>query len=161
MSLEIYMSVTGERQGQLTGSGGNDEGKWISVLSFSHTIAAPHDQASGLSSGKRQHKPVVITKSIDAASHQLYQAQITHETLTSVVIEFVDTSADGREHVVETVDLEDASIISLSFASRGGTPCNLITLDYGAISHNGVPVQVLPLHFGLAQGPGATAVGSA
>ncbi len=40
---------------------------WIDVLSVSQ-ISVPRDAASGMATGKRQHKPVTITKRIDKAS---------------------------------------------------------------------------------------------
>jgi hypothetical protein len=36
-------------------------------------IVSPRDSASGLPTGKRQHKPIVITKELDKSSPLLFQ----------------------------------------------------------------------------------------
>ena len=46
---------------------------WIDVLSISG-LSIPQDKASGLPTGKRQHKPITITKRIDKATPLLAKA---------------------------------------------------------------------------------------
>src|SRR6266545_4993 len=58
------------------------------VIAVSHEIVSPRDAASGLPTGKRQHKPFVITKELDKSTPLLYNALVTNENLTSVVFSY-------------------------------------------------------------------------
>ncbi|PUA27604.1 MAG: hypothetical protein B0W54_13670 [Cellvibrio sp. 79] len=57
-----------------------------SSVSLSHSIKSPRDSASGLATGKRMHKPMTITKSLDKSSPQLFSLVVS-ETGSQVVIE--------------------------------------------------------------------------
>jgi type VI secretion system secreted protein Hcp len=75
-------SVTGQKQGQFH----NGTSTSIDFSGFSEGVVSPRDPASGLPTGKRLHKPLTITKQIDAASPLLYSACTSNENLTQVVI---------------------------------------------------------------------------
>jgi type VI secretion system secreted protein Hcp len=114
VAYEFYVKIQGKKQGQFKGestrAGHSDR---LVGIAFSFEVDAPRDIATGQASGKRQHKPVLFVKEWGAASPQLYQAATTNEVLSSVVFEFVTTSADGEERVAETVTLTDATISKL------------------------------------------------
>lgn len=57
-----------------------------SSVSLSHSIKSPRDSASGLATGKRMHKPMTITKSLDKSSPQLFTLVVT-EPGSSVTIQ--------------------------------------------------------------------------
>lgn len=57
-----------------------------SSVSLSHSIKSPRDSASGLATGKRMHKPMTITKSLDKSSPQLFALVVT-ESGSSVTIQ--------------------------------------------------------------------------
>ena len=57
-----------------------------SSASLSQSIKSPRDSASGLATGKRMHKPMTITKSLDKSSPQLFNLVVS-ETGSQVVIE--------------------------------------------------------------------------
>ncbi len=57
-----------------------------SSVSLSHSIKSPRDSASGLATGKRMHKPMTITKSLDKSSPQLFSLVVS-ETGSQVVIQ--------------------------------------------------------------------------
>ena len=81
--------MTGQKQGEITGSctfKGRD-GTSV-VVGLSHSIVSPRDPASGLPTGKRQHKPLVITKYIDKATPLLYNTLVMNENLTPVMLSF-------------------------------------------------------------------------
>ncbi len=78
--------ITGQVQGQIRGGQQPTGGETMEILSFSHEIVSPRDAASGLPTGKRQHKPFTIVKEIDKATPLLMQALTRNETLTQVVI---------------------------------------------------------------------------
>ena len=56
------------------------------LIGMSHEIVSPRDAASGQATGKRMHKPFVITKELDKATPLLLNALTTNENLTSVLI---------------------------------------------------------------------------
>ncbi|HTZ04355.1 MAG TPA: type VI secretion system tube protein TssD [Gaiellaceae bacterium] len=92
------VTVTGQKQGPFS----NDP---IPVTAVSHEIVSPRDPASGLPTGKRQHKPITITKEVDASSPLFLNALVTNENLKTVVITL--TTADKT---VETITLTNASV---------------------------------------------------
>jgi type VI secretion system secreted protein Hcp len=95
---DATMSVTGQKQGSFSASP-------MILIGLSHAIVSPRDAASGLPTGKRQHKPLVITKQIDKATPLLLNALVTNENLTQVVI----TLRQGGQ-AVSTIKLTNASI---------------------------------------------------
>lgn len=111
MALNAYLRLTGETQGKIDGSV-NQRGKRGSmmVIGFGHEVVSPRDAASGLPAGKRQHKPLTITKEIDKASPLLMQALVTNENLTEVSIQFWQPSKTGKEIMHFVITLTNASI---------------------------------------------------
>jgi type VI secretion system secreted protein Hcp len=109
--VSIYMTVDGESVGRIEGSltAAGREG-WIEVLGFQHEIVSPRDAASGLPTGKRQHKPIRITKVVDKATPLLMNVLVNNENLPTVELEFVRTSRKGTEEVYFTIELVNASI---------------------------------------------------
>lgn len=111
MANEFYVTIDGLKTGRFHGEGKKDSNKGKIVgLEFHSEVTSPRDVATGMPTGKRQHKPITITKEWGAASPQLFNALVTNESLTSVLFEFIDTLADGKEQVVQTVKLTGASI---------------------------------------------------
>jgi len=114
MALNAYISINGHNQGQFAGDGSDPKNKnRMLISSFSMSAASPHDPATGRASGKRQWKPVVVQKLWSAASLQIYQALVTNETLTSVLIEFVAVSQEA-EQLDHSISLSNASITEVS-----------------------------------------------
>lgn len=115
MALNAYLTIKGTVQGQIKG-GVTQKGKegQIAVYAFHHEIISPRDTASGLPTGKRQHKPITITKEIDKSTPLLLTALETNEVLTEVVIRFFATSPAGVEVQYYTIKLTNASIASNS-----------------------------------------------
>ena len=60
----------------------------------SAAVTSPRDAASGLPTGKRQHKPFVITKSVDKASPVLMQAAASGKHFPTVVIEHAGSKVE-------------------------------------------------------------------
>jgi len=97
-SVAATVTVVGQTQGAFS----KDP---IPVTAVSHEIVSPRDPASGLPTGQRQHKPITITKPIDASSPLFLNALVTNENLKTVVITL--TTADKT---VETITLTNASV---------------------------------------------------
>jgi type VI secretion system secreted protein Hcp len=85
------------------------------VLTLTHAIISPRDSASGLPTGKRQHKPMVLTKSIDKVSPLLLEAAIKGEPFTVEVTTYVRTG--GRRMPFVTMRLENAFVASIGPAA--------------------------------------------
>jgi type VI secretion system secreted protein Hcp len=111
-AVEIYIAVEGMKQGKFKGESPAKPFKDHSrVLKFGYGVVSPRDVSTGQASGKRQHKPVVITREPGAASPQFFTALVTNEVLKSVVIQFVRGKvASGVSEVQQTVRLTNASI---------------------------------------------------
>ena len=114
MAYEFYVTIEGTKQGKFKGDNPNKAHKdQITGLAFDYAVIAPRDPASGLPTGKRQHKPVTITKRWDAATPQLFKALVTNEVLKWVKIEFVKTSSAGKEYVYHKLTLTDATVVDI------------------------------------------------
>jgi type VI secretion system secreted protein Hcp len=114
MALNAYLRVEGETQGEIKGSvtqSGRED--TMMIIGFSHEVVSPRDAASGRATGKRQHKPLTITKEIDKASPLLMQALVTNENLVSVILQFWQASRTGKELQFYTIHLENASIFEI------------------------------------------------
>ena len=111
MALNAYLTLTGETQGDIKGSvtqAGREDS--IMVIATQHEIVSPRDAASGLPTGKRQHKPFVITKEIDKSTPLLMNALVNNENLSEVTCRYWQPSATGAEVQHYTVTLTNASI---------------------------------------------------
>lgn len=119
MAAEFYVSIEGAKQGNFKGSvdPGGKAGKLgagkIAGIRFNAETTSPRDTATGLATGKRQHKPITITKEWDAASPQLFQALVTNEILNHVLFEFVKVNPKGESSIHFTVRLTDAAVASM------------------------------------------------
>jgi type VI secretion system secreted protein Hcp len=118
MPYEFYVTIQGSKQGTFKGEPHGDperpgpRDKLVGIRFVAETTL-PFETASGLASGKRQHKPILLTKKWGAASPQLFQALVTNETLTSVLFEFLQTDEQGQEFVFHTFKLTNARISAI------------------------------------------------
>jgi type VI secretion system secreted protein Hcp len=116
MALNAYLKLKAQTQGDIKGSvtqkGREDS---IMVISVQHEIISPRDSASGLPTGKRQHKPIVITKELDKASPLLYNALCNNENISEWELQFWRPSREGTEVNAYTVKLTNANIASIEF----------------------------------------------
>lgn len=121
MALNSYLIVKGKKQGSIKGSviQKGREG-WIEVIAFEHDLVSPRDPASGLPTGKRIHKPLVITKELDKSTPSLYNALINNETLSSVELKCfapnrIGTAGGaGVESNHFNIMLTNAQVVSIS-----------------------------------------------
>ena len=121
MALNAYLKLKGQKQGEIKGSVTQKgrEGK-IMVIAVSHEIVSPRDAASGLPTGKRMHKPFVITKELDKSSPLLYNALCTNENISEFELQFWTpqlkaATGTGSEVQHYTVKLINANIVDISF----------------------------------------------
>jgi len=113
MALNAYLKMEGEKLGPIVG-GVTQKGREGSILvvAFNHEIVSPRDAASGLPTGKRQHKPFVITKELDKASPLIAHALVQNEIIKKFRLDFWRPSGTGAEVQYYTVELFNASVAS-------------------------------------------------
>jgi type VI secretion system secreted protein Hcp len=116
MALNSYLKLKGQKQGEIKGSVTQKgrENK-IMVIAVSHEIMSPRDHASGLPTGKRMHKPFVITKELDKSSPLLYNALVNNENIPEWELQFWQPSSTGAEKQHYTIKLTNANIASIAF----------------------------------------------
>ena len=114
MALNAYLSLKGNKQGDIKGSVTQKgrEGK-LMIIAFNHEVVSPRDAASGLPTGKPQHKPISVTKEADKATPLLYSALVNNEQITTWKLEFWEPSSTGAEKQFYTIELENASIAGI------------------------------------------------
>lgn len=111
MALNAYLNLSGETQGKIKGSvtrAGRED--LIKVIAVNHEVISPRDAASGLPTGKRQHKPLIITKEVDKSSPLLYQLLTNNENITEWDLRFWRPSRAGKEFQFYTLELVNATI---------------------------------------------------
>ncbi len=116
MALNAYLKLKGQKSGEIKGSVTQKgrENK-IMVIAVSHDIVSPRDAASGLPTGKRMHKPFVITKELDKSSPLLYNVLVNNENITEWELQFWQPSATGAEKQHYSIKLLNANIASIDF----------------------------------------------
>lgn len=105
----------------------------IAVLSISHGVEIQVDAQTGQSTGRRQHKPLTVTKPIDKASPLLMINLITNAHLREVKIPFY------HKHQGETVKyfeitLENAVISSINTSTTAAGPLEEVSFVYEEIT---------------------------
>jgi len=145
----VFMNIQGTGgdviQGEVTQAG--REG-WHRLQAYTHEIVSPRDAASGLPTGKRQHKPFRIVKLINRGSPLLLDAMTKNETLPSIQVSIWTPTLVGAEQKVFTYTLTDATVASIrpwmpnksDPATSGYPPAEEISFTYKKIEwtfHNG------------------------
>jgi type VI secretion system secreted protein Hcp len=144
----FYVTIKGRNQGTFKGPGTRGASGRIPVVSFEYGVESPRDAATGLPSGRRQHRPVIFKKEIDASSPQLFLSAVTNESLTEVQFEFIDAAPDGREEIEYKVTLTNASVASfkesVATGERGGPAVDSRLLDEVSLTYQKIEVEYVP-----------------
>ena len=118
MALNAYLKLKGQKQGDIKGSvtqkGREDK---IMVIAVSHEIISPRDPASGLPTGKRMHKPFVITKELDKATPLLYNALVNNENVSDWELQFWTPQIKAQTGVGVEVQHYSVKLINANVAS--------------------------------------------
>ncbi|WP_437585626.1 type VI secretion system tube protein TssD [Sorangium sp. So ce1000] len=121
MALQSHLKLKGVTQGPIDGSvTQKGREKTIAIIAVQHQVVSPRDPATGLPSGKRQHKPFVITKELDKSTPLLYNALVNNESIPEWELKFYTpgTAASknvGKEQNHYTVKLINATVASIDF----------------------------------------------
>ena len=111
---EIFVTIRGQKQGVIKGDAtvkGHEN--QIVASSFDYDVKSPRDPASGLATGKRQHSPITLRINSGSASVHLFQALVSNENLTSVVLDFVGANEVGASVSQKRVTLANAAVSDL------------------------------------------------
>lgn len=114
MALNAYLRLTGETQGEIKGSvtqAGREDS--IEIYGWNHEVLSPRDAASGLPTGKRQHKPLTIVKPVDKATPLLMNLLTNNENVTDWELRCWRPSRSGREEQYYTVQLTNANVATI------------------------------------------------
>ena len=112
MAFSYYMSVKGQKQGQiLSGNSKPNDSSKIAVVGFDFSVQTPRDPQSGQTSGKRQHKPITVVKEVDSSSPRLLQAYATNEALTVVI--YIEGSGQAGTSAASNIALNNATIAKI------------------------------------------------
>lgn len=105
---------------------------WIDIDGFSHVITNTVDAASGLPTGKRQHKPFVITKPVDKSSPLILGLTAQGGVVPVVRIDFVDPASGARYY---QLTLENVMVTSYQTKGSAGDskPVDSFSLNYEEI----------------------------
>jgi type VI secretion system secreted protein Hcp len=114
MALNAYLKIVAEKQGAILGSV-TQKGRegTIQVIAAMHEIVSPRDPASGRPTGKRVHKPFVVTKPVDRASPLIYSVLTHNENIRSFELQFFTPDKTGLERQHYTVRLDNANISAI------------------------------------------------
>jgi type VI secretion system secreted protein Hcp len=147
--LTMQLTTQGKIRGGGSRKGGSlDTSKGIECHAFEYGTVVPYDSHTGLTSGKRQHSPITVTREVDSASPKLYQALCTNEAFTEATISFFKPSKEGKPVVYHTITLTNGAIADIrQFGVRKGKRCESISLDYESIKINGLPTEIEPIHW--------------
>lgn len=123
-----YMKL-GDIKGEATDAAHKE---WINLSSFAHGITRERDSASGLPTGKRQYKPVVITKPVDKATPLMLGLLTQGGVVPFVRLDFV---AAGPRPRFYQITLENVVLSSYQTGSAAGdaAPTESFSLNYEKI----------------------------
>ncbi|MDO8739269.1 Hcp family type VI secretion system effector [Candidatus Deferrimicrobium sp.] len=127
MPMQGYMTLKGQTSGNIMGSvTQKDHVDQIAFITFDHEVLSPRDTATGLPTGRRMHKPVVITKEIDKSTPLLYKVLTTNERLTEVCFYFWRPTSTGQEKMYYKIILTNANVSSArTFFPNTRIPLNM------------------------------------
>jgi type VI secretion system secreted protein Hcp len=111
----IHLTAKGQKQGTINGEctiKGLEN--TIVCIGFAHEVVSPRDAASGLPTGKRQHKPLRIVKYLDKTTPLFYSALVNNENLPEVILNFYQTDSKNQTINQYRIRLTNASLAGVS-----------------------------------------------
>lgn len=137
----------GAKQGTIKGDSiqKGREGTY-SISALTHGITSPRDAASGLPTGRRQHKPIRFTAPVSAATPKFILALAQNELMTCTFKGFKTDPRTGAEKKAWEITLDGASVADYEMSGRpGGADTMTLSLTYQKITwtwaDGGITVQ--------------------
>lgn len=130
----IFMTVEGNK-GKFLGST-EEEGKqkdYIEITGYEYDILSQN--YPGQASGRRQNKPVTVTKLIDKSTPQFFEALTTNEELKEITIQFFSEYPTTEAHY--SITLKNCTIGEIKqelFTERVSISFTEIILNFGEVS---------------------------
>jgi type VI secretion system secreted protein Hcp len=139
-NVHITMKVTGQKTGVFKGDDNSraKDKNLITVSNFQYEITSPRDASTGLPTGKRQHKPVMITHEMGGSSPEFLLAIATNENLTKVEINFFRTDRTGKDVNYYRVLLTDANVSDVRQFSAAGTVNEDVSFTFRKIEQDDI-----------------------
>ncbi len=122
MAGTFFITIKGAVQGDFSGepaSSGKRHITNIPILGFDLEVSSPRDLSTGLPTGKRQWRPLTISKEWGPASVQIMAAMVNGENLQSVVITELRVNAAGIETPYMEIKLTNAVISDIAVERQG------------------------------------------
>ena len=115
MPMPFHLVVEGTKQGKISDGCSTLAGRENTILcqALNHEVYIPRDLQTGLSTGKRVHNALTITKVFDKSTPKLYQALCTGEVMKSVEMKYYRIKPEGEEEHYFTIKLSEAIIVSV------------------------------------------------
>ena len=82
----------------------------IEAISIGTGVTTPREQATGNLTGRRQHKPITITKRVDKTTPLLYKALAQNEPVTQASFRFFRPDGAGGEEHYYTILIENGYV---------------------------------------------------
>ena len=139
-ALNAYLKLKGQKQGEIRGSVlRKGQENYLPLIAVHHEVVSevvsPRDPASGLPTGKRQHKPFTFTRAVDRATPQLYKAMVSGEVLSEVELVVFGASDKQAKTPIYTVKLGNATISEIRFLTpEDGPEVVEVSLTYQKIT---------------------------
>lgn len=113
-ALSAYLYLAGEQQGPIDGSV-TIKGRENSIMVRASELeaVAVRDEATGMPTGKRQHKPFVITKEFDQSTPLLFNALAGNERMERFELSYWRALPTGSEYIAYTVQLYGARLCGI------------------------------------------------
>ena len=106
-----------------------------SISALTHGITSPRDAASGLPTGRRQHKPIRFTAPVSAATPKFILALAQNELMTCTFKGFKTDPRTGAEKKAWEITLDGASVADYEMSGRpGGADTMTLSLTYQKIT---------------------------
>ncbi len=130
--VDYFLKIEGV-DGESTDPGHRNE---IEIESFSWGVTMPRDAATGMATGRRQHKPLTIKKTIDKASPLLARAAAMGDNMKKVVL----TGRDPSGHEFEIASFFDVFVSDfMQNGDQGSRPMESLSLNFQKIEFSYIP----------------------
>lgn len=131
MAINSHLKVSGLSGGRIANPGD------IDIVSFSWGVVAPRDVVTGSSTGKRQLRPLEITKHVDKTTVFFFQLLTTNARIDTVELAYDKPVKGGKQEVYFSIKLSNVSLASQE-VSQGASemvahPGEVITFTYEKI----------------------------
>jgi type VI secretion system secreted protein Hcp len=152
---DIYVKFTGP---DLKGESSDvDHKDWIEIESWSHEIRQPKSATASTSGGhtaeRCEHGDMVIVKSMDMTSPQIYEAASGGTTFAEVTIDFLRSDGDDKRVKYMEVKLKNVIFAKVSPTTTAeGAPVETLALKYAAVEWKYTKQQIAGGQGGITQG---------